>query len=149
MQISTFGSGLLRRFKNLTCKAQQVGHIGEKSGVTSSAFQHTGVFVLHFALNPAVAKRCVLFRSRNQKSSVSRRAEACSDQPKWLEDFATDPDCKVLARQDLKCLAEQNETRIGVFGASPGFGFERQLQARAKECGRCCGCPEKLSGARP
>ena len=49
-------------------EAGEIGRAGKKSGVAGDAAHHAGVFVMHFALDDAMAESAVIVGRRNERA---------------------------------------------------------------------------------
>jgi hypothetical protein len=125
--------------ENCLGEAQQVGHVGEKSGMAACAFEQEGVFILHLALDSPLAEELIFLGGRDLGPEVWRRAVARGGHFERCEDLAAHPRGQLLASDGFDGFAEEDESRIGVFGAGTGLGLDGQLQAGAQDgiWGRC------------
>src|SRR6478735_3330918 len=112
--------------------------------MASDTIQEPGMLILHLSLNATVAERSVFFGWRDQIAFACRRTKACVGKTERIEYLLFGPVGERFAGQDFECLAEQNETGIGVLRPGTGFRLKRQFETGSIECGGICDVAIKL-----
>src|SRR6266699_4778031 len=89
---------------------------GKYAGVWRYTSQHTGVLVIDFSLNDAVAEGVVINCGRNRRSPSRRRIESCVCHTQRAEHFALAKTVKRFVSNTRERDAKNNKTDVTVGG---------------------------------
>ncbi len=107
---------------------------GKKSSVAGDAAHGPGVFVVHFALQQALAEIDVVFGGSNRGPQLARRIELRIVHAERRENVLLGEFVERDSGEALNDFAEQDETEVGIFHLRAGLVNER-LGQHARENG--------------
>src|SRR5204863_6962789 len=116
---------------------------GKNAGMWRYASQHTGVLVIDFSLNDAMAERVVIDGGRNRNSPSLWRIESGVRHSQRAEDFALRKAVKRFISDALKRDSKNNESDVAVGGLACGIHGERRCKSRIQQLSFCWSSQEQ------
>src|SRR5439155_10829874 len=98
---------------------------GKYAGLSGHASQHTGILVINFSLNDAVAERAVIDCGQNRRSPSRRRIESCVGHAQWAEYLALAESVKRFVRNAFERNSKNDKTDVTVGGLGAWIRYQR------------------------
>src|SRR5438445_3163180 len=117
---------------------------GKYAGVWRYTSQHTGVLVIDFSLNDAVAEGAVIDCGRNRRTPCRGRIESCVCHTQRAEDLALAETVKRFISNALQRYPKNDESDIAVGGLGAWIRRQWRCEGRIQQLSFCWSSWEQL-----
>src|SRR5437867_151342 len=117
---------------------------GEYAGMSGYASQDTGVLVIDFSLDDAVAEGAVIDCGRNRGTPRRGWIESSVRHSQWAEHLTLTETVKRFISNALERNSKNDKTDVTVYGLGAGIRCQRRCEGRIQQLIFRRGSPEQL-----